>query len=264
MKSLLQLEAHLIRQLVSGLKSGYIAAPYSKKMIESQVHDPSQATGILDDLNELAELGIKDRATAHWIESVNSHRDQQNIPELVWTGPEMDGVRSRDTNIVFRETFSSASESLWATTYGYYDGQRAFEELAARMDAAPGLYVNLLLNVHRKFNDQRSSDLIVEEFADRFWNNDWPGSRKPRVFYYPPALDPDRSQRAVLHAKTFVIDEKVVYITSANLTEAARERNIEVGVRLQDRHMALQLIRHYRAMISQKLLELLPGQSESA
>jgi phosphatidylserine/phosphatidylglycerophosphate/cardiolipin synthase-like enzyme len=39
----------------------------------------------------------------------------------------------------------------------------------------------------------------------------------------------------VLHAKGVVADDEVVFVTSANLTEAALDRNIEVGLLVRDR-----------------------------
>ena len=43
----------------------------------------------------------------------------------------------------------------------------------------------------------------------------------------------------VLHAKAVVADDEAVFVTSANLTEAALDRNIELGVLIRDRAFAL-------------------------
>ena len=47
-------------------------------------------------------------------------------------------------------------------------------------------------------------------------------------------------------------------MTSANLTEAALDRNIEVGVLLRDRTIALTALAHFRALIDQERLLPLP------
>ena len=65
----------------------------------------------------------------------------------------------------------------------------------------------------------------------------WPGARLPEVFSDRRALSMERGPRAVLHAKCVVVDERWSFVTSANFTEAAQERNIEVGVVLD--HPAL-------------------------
>ena len=57
---------------------------------------------------------------------------------------------------------------------------------------------------------------------------DWPGASKPAVYYDPRSLDPS-GPTGVLHAKAVVVDGEAVFVTSANLTEAALDRNIELG-----------------------------------
>ena len=80
-------------------------------------------------------------------------------------------------------------------------------------------------------------DHLVRRFADRFWNEEWPGSARPRVFYDPRSLDPEGGA-GVLHAKAVVVDDEAVFVTSANLTEAALDRNIEIGLFVRDRTLA--------------------------
>jgi phosphatidylserine/phosphatidylglycerophosphate/cardiolipin synthase-like enzyme len=60
------------------------------------------------------------------------------------------------------------------------------------------------------------------------------GSPTLQVFYDPRSLEPD-APAGVLHAKAIVADEQFAFVTSANLTEAAFERNIDVGVLVRDR-----------------------------
>jgi phosphatidylserine/phosphatidylglycerophosphate/cardiolipin synthase-like enzyme len=106
------------------------------------------------------------------------------------------------------------------------------------MDARPTLRVTLLLNIQRKKGDNTASDQLVRRFADRFWKTDWPGSSHPGVLYDPRALDSE-GPGGVLHAKAVVADDEAVFVTSANLTEAALDRNIELGVLIRDRAFAL-------------------------
>jgi phosphatidylserine/phosphatidylglycerophosphate/cardiolipin synthase-like enzyme len=98
---------------------------------------------------------------------------------------------------------------------------------------------------------------VVRRFADRFWAADWPGARRPSVFYDPRALEPD-GPTGVLHAKAVVADGEVVFLTSANLTEAALDRNIELGLLVRDRALAASLARHFQVLIERGLLLPLP------
>ena len=72
--------------------------------------------------------------------------------------------------------------SVWVSTYAFFDGPKAFEVLARRMEAKPNLNVVLLLNIQRKRGDTTAPDHLVRRFADRFWSTDWPGSSRPAVY----------------------------------------------------------------------------------
>jgi len=70
----------------------------------------------------------------------------------------------------------------------------------------------------------------------------------PRSLHRPAVsnLGGDTKQRAVLHAKCVVIDGRTAFVSSANFTEAAQERTIEVGVLVRspivvERRMTLKL-----------------------
>ena len=111
--------------------------------------------------------------------------------------------------------------------------------------------------VPRKRGDTTASEQLVRKFADRFWETDWPGSSHPSVFYDPRALDHEGPD-GVLHAKAVVADDEAVFVTSANLTEAALDRNIELGVLLRDRALALTIGGYFRRLIDRDLLKPLP------
>jgi phosphatidylserine/phosphatidylglycerophosphate/cardiolipin synthase-like enzyme len=55
------------------------------------------------------------------------------------------------------------------------------------------------------------------------------------VFYDPRSVTLEPGKAAALHAKCVVIDEFDLFVSSANFTEAAQQRNIEVGLRLRDK-----------------------------
>ena len=178
-------------------------------------------------------------------------------PDLVWSGPEAPGLHARDTRRVYEELLGSAERSILASTYAFFDGPKAFEVLARRMEATPALRVTLLLNIQRKRGDTTASDQLVRKFAERFWKTDWPGASRPSVFFDPRALEPE-GPGGVLHAKAVVADDEAVFITSANLTEAALDRNIELGVLIRDRSFALAVAGYFQNLIDRDLLKPLP------
>ena len=147
---------------------------------------------------------------------------------------------------------------IWACSYAYFDGPRAFEVLARRMDEKPELRVTLLLNIQRRRGDTTAAEQLVRKFADRFWGTDWPGVSRPRVYYDPRSLEPD-GPAGVLHAKAVVTDDRAVFVTSANLTEAALDRNIEIGLLVRDPAIAATVSTHFHTLVEQRLLLQLPG-----
>lgn len=121
------------------------------------------------------------------------------------------------------------------------------------MESGPSLRATPLPNIQRKRGDTSVSEQLVRRFADHFWKTDWPGSSHPSVFYDPRALDSE-GPSGVLHAKAVVADDETVFVTSANLTEAALERNIELGVLIRDRAFALTIVGYFRSLIDRDLL----------
>jgi phosphatidylserine/phosphatidylglycerophosphate/cardiolipin synthase-like enzyme len=256
--ALFDLPSHLRDRLVSALESGVLGSSPSAASLKSVIGHRDDADSIVAALLELGQLGVKGPATAAWLRALTRAAARTPKPDLVWSGPEVPGLYARDTRRVYEELLGSAERTIWASTYAFFDGPKAFEVLARRMETKPALHVTLLLNIQRKKGDNTASDQLVRRFADRFWKTDWPGSSHPSVFYDPRALDPD-GPGGVLHAKAVVADDQAVFVTSANLTEAALDRNIELGVLIRDRAFALTIGGYFRNLIERSLLKPLPS-----
>jgi len=255
--ALLDLPDHLRKRLASALESGILTGPYSASSLRSVLGIGEGGEDVVDALLGLEQLGVAGPTAAAWIRTVEKATSRMPRPDLVWSGPEVPGLHARDTRRVYEELLGSAERSVWASTYAFFDGPKAFEVLARRMDTTPDLRVTLLLNIQRKRGDTTAADQLVRKFADRFWQTDWPGSSRPTVYYDPRALELD-GPAGVLHAKAVVADDEAVFVTSANLTEAALDRNIEVGLLVRDHALAASLSSHFRGLIDRGLLHPLP------
>lgn len=254
---LFDLPVHLRKRLAGALESGALATPCSAVSLRSVLGTQEGGEDVIDALLELARLGISGPGAAAWIRAVDEVTSRTPRPDLVWSGPEVPGLHARDTRRVYEELLGSADRSIWVSTYAFFDGPKAFEILAHRMDARSELRVTLLLNIQRKRGDTTAAEQLVRRFADRFWATDWPGSSRPRVFYDPRALEAE-GPAGVLHAKAVVADDESVFMTSANLTEAAFDRNIEMGLLVRDRTLAASVSSHFRTLIDRRLLYPLP------
>ena len=251
------LPAHLRKRLADAYETEMLPDAPSPVALRSVLGMRDGTDELRADLIELASIGISGSAVAAWVRSLDQVVGGAPPLDLVWSGPEVPGLHARDTRRVYEELVRNATQSVWMSTYVYFDGPRAFADLAERMDQIPGLRAVLMLNIQRARGDTTAPDQLVRRFADRFWGTDWPGTSRPAVFYDRRSLDPD-GPAGVLHAKAVVVDDEAVFITSANLTAAALDRNIEIGLLTRDRTLATSVTTHFRGLIDKRLLSPLP------
>jgi phosphatidylserine/phosphatidylglycerophosphate/cardiolipin synthase-like enzyme len=187
----------------------------------------------------------------------NTHAADTNV-ELVWSGPEGTQTATRDTGVVVPELFASAKRSVLVCGFAISQGDKVFAALARNMDTNADLDVRLFTNVERPWQDTRTDAEITRAFADEFRTRQWPGRRMPRVLYDPRALSSARGPRSCLHAKCLIVDDTRTFITSANFTEAAMDRNIEAGVLLEDAGFAQRLRAQFDALERTQQVRSLP------
>ncbi len=254
--SLLQLNNSALTDLARKLRSGRISAPYSSLQLEGAY--PSRGELIAGGLSALHGSGLSEAKIAALIESVIADRQTRgNSPafDLVISGPEVPGLPTRDTGVVVRELFRGAEKSVLVIGFAVYQGREVFEELAMRMQTLPELEVEFFLNIGRGYRDTTRDEDLLAKFVREFKTQHWPReTRLPAIYYDPRALRLEMRERAALHAKAIIVDGRQVFITSANFTEAAQERNIEVGLRLDDTNLASQLTRHFRGLRDEGVL----------
>lgn len=255
---LLALPSHVRRRLADALDTGMLALPPSTASLQSVLGIREGSEDVVAALASFERMGISGPACAMWIRTLEEATSRTRQPDLVWSGPEVNGVPARDTRRVYDELLGSAEHSVWVSTYAFFDGPKAFAVLAQHMDTSPRLGATLLLNIQRRRGDTTAADQLVRTFADRFWKTDWPGRSRPRVYYDPRALELD-GPGGVLHAKAVVADDEAVFVTSANLTEAAFDRNVELGLLVRDPALAASVSSYFRVLIDQSLLLPLPA-----
>jgi hypothetical protein len=252
---LLALPTNLRSRLRKALAAYTLGAPYSETAIRAELGAGSYAAAeIAAALRALDAQGIAGPGVALALDVAARASATVSRPDLVWSGPTAPGIHTRNTRQVYDELIGAADSEIWISTYAYFDGQHAFRTLAERMEAVPGLRVRLLLNISRKHGDTTPAEALLAAFTDKFWSRDWPGSVRPDVYYDPRSLELSEEVRGVLHAKAVVVDDAAAFITSANITEAAFDHNIEVGVITRDALLATSLARHFRLLIDHSVL----------
>jgi hypothetical protein len=84
-----------------------------------------------------------------------------------------------------RELFSIAEDRVLVVGFAVHQGRQVFRALADRMDQRPRMSVRICLDVPRRPGDMSKASGILERFATRFREREWPGARLPEVFYDP-------------------------------------------------------------------------------
>lgn len=238
--------------MADALRTGRLRPPYTALSLR-QVLTPAVAEKVAAGLQDLSDAGLAADHLALVADIVLADRSRraENAPtlDLVISGPTSPAAPTRDTSVVVRELFAGAERSVLVVGYAVHQGHRVFEALARRMEAVPDLSVRLCLDIRRPPADTSDAADVARRFVANFREHDWPGERLPAIYYDPRSLSLGRGGRASLHAKCIVVDEWTAFVSSANFTEAAHERNIEVGVLIQSREAAARLARHFLALM---------------
>ena len=164
---------------------------------------------------------------------------------LVWTGPSTEAVRLRSTRSVLHTLVVNATESLVLVSFASYD---IAELTAALADAiARGVDVTLILETP----DDPGGPLVIgptHPFApikDTAHFYRWPLEARKAFF----------AKAASLHAKCVIADRSAALITSANLTSAGINDNIELGILIEAGPLPERLNQHLKLLIDDGTLE---------
>lgn len=178
--------------------------------------------------------------------------------DLVLSGPEVFGTPTRDTRAVMHSLLAEAVSEVLLVGYVIHNANSLFQPLAQRMATEPNLKVWCCLDIGREWKDQTPTEELLRRFSHEFRTRHWPWEPRPKVYYDPRSLESSGSTRSSLHAKCLVIDRRVALVTSANLTEAAQNRNIECGVIIRGGSTPERLGEYFAGLKTlQHLLELL-------
>jgi phosphatidylserine/phosphatidylglycerophosphate/cardiolipin synthase-like enzyme len=143
--------------------------------------------------------------------------------DLVWTGPTVETLPLRRTDQVLLDLINAAEREILIVAYAAYK----VPELVSAMKVALARGVRILLVLEGmeagtlKFDGLPALGKDVCERAEIYV---WPADKR---------LSDEKGNRGALHAKCAVADRTTLLVTSANLTEAALARNIELGVQIK-------------------------------
>ncbi|MGB3411189.1 MAG: DISARM system phospholipase D-like protein DrmC [Microthrixaceae bacterium] len=247
--------ADAIAATVRALASAHVRAladayrdcgPYSTKLA-AKARDaiPAPHHGEVDRLNTVwaAHPELPGAALALALDSVQAAQRSADVPtvEVVVTGPASLAAPVRLTSEVVRQLIDQATKRVTLVSYAAY----AMASVITALDAAVarGVSVNLILESAENLNGGGGAHAYA-----KYRTYQWPIDRRE-----PPD--------AKLHAKAVIIDSCDVLLTSANMTNAAYDKNIELGVLCRGGGVARQVQAHFDGLIKQGVLALVGATS---
>lgn len=222
-----QTESHKAASVLLGI----VGTPAASKVIK-QLVKAWQSTSVTAD--ELASMLL---AASHVLNKVVA---QQNV-ELVWTGPTTPFVSARRTEQALLQVINAAHETLFITSFVAYDVSSIIKAINAANDR--GVTIRMLLELSQDHGGSISLDVIgkMKQLA-------------PSVHIYAWHDKADTFADGRVHAKVAVADSNVCFITSANLTGYAMERNMEAGVLITGGKIPRLLGDHLHSLIDMKVV----------
>jgi phosphatidylserine/phosphatidylglycerophosphate/cardiolipin synthase-like enzyme len=167
-------------------------------------------------------------------------KGEQEI-ELVWTGPSSKLIATRKTEQALLHVIDAAESRLFITSFVAYDVASIMSALRKAIDR--GVEVSMLLESSDKHGGGVSMDTIGK------MREALPAAR---IYFW---RDKGESYAAVkVHAKVAVCDEGICFISSANLTGHAMEKNMEAGVLIRGGPLPMRLQNHLEALVTVKIL----------
>ena len=161
--------------------------------------------------------------------------------ELVWTGPTTPFVSARRTEQALLQVINSAEQSLFITSFVAYDVSTIVKALNAADER--GVSITMLLESSQDHGGSINIDVIgkirglvpgAQLYAWRDKKGDFADGR--------------------VHAKVAVADGRMCFVTSANLTGHAMEKNMEAGMLISGGRIPKLLDDHLRSLVETKLV----------
>ncbi len=164
--------------------------------------------------------------------------------ELVWSGPSTHRVPVRSTAQVLIDVVEAAEHDVLLMTYS----AKPYPPLLAALTAARGRGVAVAVIVE---TIQGAAGAIVgSEPATAFL--DVPGVE---LWHWPTARRAESG--AKMHAKLAVADGRMLFVSSANLTQSGVAKNIEAGVLIHGGSAPRRAVEHIRELTASGVLSRL-------
>jgi cardiolipin synthase len=210
------------------LKAQQTNAPTNQVVLGLPATSNPDLNFLFASLATLADNQVSWEAIGWMLSAVKLHVDQQasSQPELLFTGPKLpDSIQIRRIDQALYDLIGKAQREIILVTYAAAKISILTKELLAAVDR--GVKVSLILEFEQTSEGQLSYDAI-RAFPEEL-------IRRVKVFYWPVEKRErnEGGRPGKLHAKVAIVDDFAIS-SSANLTDDAFNRNIEMGILVRD------------------------------
>jgi phosphatidylserine/phosphatidylglycerophosphate/cardiolipin synthase-like enzyme len=161
--------------------------------------------------------------------------------ELVWTGPTTPFVAPRRTEQVLLDVIQRAKTELFIVSFVAYDAPSIVSAINSATDR--GVEAPILLEA----SSTEDGSLLVDPVAVM-------KDQVPSATIYIWTDRPYPFTNGRVHAKVAVADGTTAFVTSANLTGHALEKNMEAGVLIRGGNIPASLRAHLHALAETKVI----------
>jgi len=208
-----------------------VGTPLASSMVD-QLIDAWRATDVSVD-----ELALMLLAASHAL----THSASQQSVELVWTGPTTPFVSTRRTEQALLQVINVANHQLFMTSFVAHDVSMIVKALNAA--STRGVSISMLLELSKDHGGNITFDVI---------GNMRSSVPDANLFAWKEKADPFTA--GSVHAKVAVADRSMCFVTSANLTGHAMDKNMEAGVLITGGAIPELLENHLQSLIDTKVI----------
>lgn len=173
------------------------------------------------------------------------HRHNGQIA-LVWTGPDSGNQLLRRTDQALLQVINSAQRNLLVVSFAVYkieDIRRALLAAAER-----GVDISICIEAPDPSAGKITFNTLAalgQRLAEQATVYAWPVGQRPQ------AAD---GKHGSLHVKCAVADDRLLFISSANLTGYALSLNMELGVLIDGGALPGEVVAHFELLIARQVL----------
>ena len=247
-KTLVEVFAQIPSALLSNIKE-ILRSDNDQRIIANLLITDHGSSIHIKKLSQLIlEEQLNPKEIALIFDSFQAYHDMmpKNEVSLVWSGPNLHGVPMRMTMQVVLEMIDQSKKQLFLSSFSFYKIASvidSFERAIAR-----GVKLSLLLETPQSSHYKIKWDPL-KDFNEYIQSNAsfyiWP--------YRNRMINGDE-QTGSLHAKFILQDNSKLFISSANLTQAAMDRNIELGVIIEAQDVIGKLQNQIDSLIKENVI----------